>query len=458
MPGINNFRGGLAAVLLLLLTAVPACGPAGRNGGEQHPNILLISLDTLRGGHLGSYGSARFTSPFLDSLARRGTYFPFSFINTLGTTPSHTTMLSSLYQETHKVEYHHLENQTAFDVIPRRVSLLPQILYNEGYITIGVTGGGRMSRKFGFDRGFVDYEARAELADQKNLMLELVERYRDAGRPMFAFFHTYEVHAPYLPPPHHRVHFGESTGRYEGTIENLQRFKDSARRELKKEDIAHFVTMYDACLRYTDETMKEMFAKLRRMGFLDNCLVVITADHGEEFGEHGGLLHRAMLFEELIHVPLIVLGSGVPAGVVDQRMAEAVDITRTILTFAGFEPRPEMEGIDLLAPAPPERGGPDAAIVAQAGNVRYTLRTRDWKLIRTYRPERVQLFNLADDPAERRNLAHRRRERRDTMLRHLERWKSERMILPDERQQAEMTREELRMLEDLGYVYDVPGT
>jgi arylsulfatase len=454
MPGKTILRGVAAGLLLLLLTATPGCGP---DRPEGPPNILLISIDTLRADHMGCYGYARDTSPFLDSLARQGTYYPWSFINTLGTTPSHTTMLSSLYQETHKVEYHHLTGESAFDVIPAQVALLPQILKSEGYATLGVNGGGRMSPKFGFNRGFDEYLPIRGLAPQIDKMVRLVETYREEGKPMFAFFHTYEVHAPYDPPPLHRVHFGESTGQYEGTIENLQRFKNSVRRNLTKEDVAHLVTMYDAGIRYTDEGMKEMFARLRRLGFLDNCLVVITADHGEEFGEHGGLLHRALNYEEFIYVPLIILGPGIPQGVMDRRMAEAVDITRTILTYAGLEPLQGMEGFDLLAPAPPERYGPDATIFAQAGNVWYTMRTMDWKLIHNNKVNRTHLFHLASDPSERRNLTGRRTRRRDAMMRRLERWKSERMVLPDEKQQAEMTLEELDMLKELGYVYDDTG-
>ncbi len=456
MPGKKLLRGMAACLFLLLLSIAPACAP-DRTEPATPPNILLISLDTLRADHLGCYGYARDTSPFLDSLTRRGTWFPWFFINTLGTTPSHTTMLSSLYQETHKVEYHHLDGESAFDVIPQQIALLPQILKSEGYSTLGVCGGGRMSPKFGFNRGFDEYKPVAELDRQIDNMVGLVRRYRDAGTPMFAFFHTYEVHAPYLPPPHYRVHFGESTGRYEGTIENLQQFKNSANRNLTKQDLAHLVTMYDAGIRYTDERLKWMFARLRRLGFMDNCLVVITSDHGEEFAEHGGLLHRALNYEEFIHVPLIILGPGVPQGVMDHRLAEAVDITRTILTYAGFEPLQGMEGFDLLAPAPAERDGPEATIFAQAGNVWYTIRTRDWKLIHNNKVDRVKLFHLGSDPAERRNLANRRQARRDAMMRRLERWKSERMVLPDERQQAEMTREELDMLKELGYVYDDTG-
>ncbi len=451
-------RGMAAALFLLFLAAAPGCGP-DRPVVKDRPNILLISLDTLRADHLGCYGYARDTSPFLDSLARRGTYFPSAFINTLGTTPSHVTMLSSLYQETHRVEYHHLEGQTAFDVIPGMVALLPEVLKEEGYVTLGVHGGGRMSPKFGFDRGFGEYVWRRSLGGQVELMLELLAQHRADGRPVFAFFHTYEVHAPYLPPDHHRVHFGLAAGRYEATVENLRSFKTSVQEHLQEQDMARFVDSYDAGIRYADEGMKGLFVRLKQLGFLDNCLVVVTADHGEEFGEHGGLLHRVLNYEELIHVPLIINGPGVPAGLTDWRMAEEVDITRTILSYAGIEPRPEMEGFDLLAPAPPERGGPDAAVVAQAGNLRYTLRTREWKLIQNIQQDRVELFNLTRDPAEQRNLAHHRRHRwqRDAMLRTLERWKSERMILPDERQQAELTGDDIDMLKELGYVYDDAG-
>jgi arylsulfatase A-like enzyme len=448
----------MAALLFLLLLAVPACGPAPL-GATERPDILLISLDTLRADHLGCYGYDRDTSPFLDSLARRGTYFPCSFINTLGTTPSHVTMLSSLYQETHKVEYHHLEGQTAFDVIPGAVRLLPELLKQQGYVTLGVHGGGRMSPKFGFGRGFDEYVWRRTLDGQVGQMLELLDQHRAGGRPVFAFFHTYEVHAPYLPPDYLRDCFDPAPGLYEPTVENLRRFKRTVLEQLGPEDLAGFVASYDAGIRYTDEVMKGLFARLRQSGFLDNCLVVVTSDHGEEFGEHGGLLHRVLNFEELIQVPLIINGPGVPAGLMDGRMAVAVDIVPTILSYAGIAARPEMEGLDLLAPAPPERAGPEAAIVAQAGNLRYTLRTREWKLIQNIRQDRLELFNLTRDPAEQRNLAGHRRHRwqRDAMLRTLERWKSERLILPDERRKAELTGEDLDLLKELGYVYDDAG-
>jgi len=447
------------AALLLLFLAAAACGPgegpeAEPEADQEPPNILLISLDTLRADRVSGAGYHRETTPFLDALARRGTSFPEAFINTLGTTPSHTTMFSSLYQETHKVEYHHLEGQTAFDVIPGSVKLLAEVFKDAGYVTLGVHGGGRMSPRFGFDRGFDAYEAKGTLKRQIRRLLALVEQPREDGRPIFALFHTYEVHAPYRPPQHHLEGFGPAPGRYEPSIENLQRFKRTARRELAPEDLARFVDAYDAGIRYTDEGMIELFARLRRSGFLDNCLVVITADHGEEFAEHGGLLHRVLLYEELIRVPLVLFGPDVPEGVVDRRMAMLVDIAPTILAYAGIEVPPEMEGIDLLAPAPPERVGPDAAIVAQAGNVRYTLRTRKWKLIRTHRPDRIRLFDLENDPAERRNLKNKEPRVRDRMLETLEQWKRERRVLPDERRKAEMTAEELQMLEALGYVYD----
>jgi arylsulfatase A-like enzyme len=148
-----------AVMLATILAGTTSCREAGPEQSDlrsprRKPNILLISIDALRADHLGCYGYDRATSPFIDELARRGVFFEHASVNTHGTTPSHTTMLTGLYQETHRVAL----TDVARSGIPREVTLLPEILKREGYETIAVTGAGNVGGRFGFARGFDEFD------------------------------------------------------------------------------------------------------------------------------------------------------------------------------------------------------------------------------------------------------------------------------------------------------------
>ena len=444
---------GVARAALIGAMALGAAACARPHAEKTPPNILLISIDALRADHLSCYGYDRRTSPVLDDLAARGTRFSNAFVNTHGTPPSHTTLLSSLYQETHRVDLGGGDAPGGGHTIPADVGLVQEILQRNGWRTVAVTGGGYMSGEFGFSRGFDVFTDQARGVDEgTGRLIEALRAPTEAGRPVFALLHTYEVHSPYMPPDDFADLFGEYSGAIEPTNEALIPIQGTAGQVLTRGDFEYLESLYDGGIRYTDEVLGELLDELDGIGFLDNALVIITADHGEEFGEHGGLLHGGKLYEELMHVPLIVFGTGAPRGVVDPALVSHVDVAPTILAAARI-PVPEiMEGRDLLDG--PQRGPwLEQRVFSQYASQLYCVRTPRWKLI--FRPAsgQMQLFDLRRDPVERRNLREAYPEVAEQLLADLIAWRRERPQLdfeptPDD----ELSAEKIEELRALGYV------
>lgn len=228
-------------------------------------------------------------------------------------------MLSSLYQESHRVEY----DGDPLATLSEELLLLPEVLSAAGYLTMGVTGGGNVSGKFGFAQGFDRWDDRsrsvvAGTARVLDLLRQIRQVPADRERPIFAFYHTYEVHSPYALDERYHDILGEHESHFEPSTENLLQHVHSAHRNLTREDLDFIRASYDAGVQLTDATLQQLFADLDAIGFLDGALVVVTSDHGEELGEHCGLLHRDFLFDELLCVPLLVSGAGMSPGVVDE--------------------------------------------------------------------------------------------------------------------------------------------
>jgi arylsulfatase A-like enzyme len=387
-----------------MVLAAGACRPAkGPAPPPRPPDLFLISLDACRADHLSCYGYDRPTSPFLDGLAARGTRFALAFANTQGTVPSHTTLLTSLYQETHRMFHFRTEAEKRWQKVPADAVMLQELLRARGYRTLAVTDGGHMARTFGFDRGFDEFRDGATGVESgTRKLLGLLGTRPDPGRPVFAFLHTYQIHSPYDPPEPERTLFGPWPGRIgtdSGTLLELNRRGPAG---LQPGDLEFLRGQYDGGIRYTDRVLEGFFRDLEAAGFLRNAVVAVTADHGEEFGEHGGLLHRGMLYDESIRVPLILAGVRVPAGRVDGRMVSLVDVAPTLLALAGAPAAPGMAGRDLLAAGGPEG---EEEVFTQYGPLRYAVRTREWKLIRNTAPPSLELYDLRRDSGERENLA-----------------------------------------------------
>lgn len=438
-------RGRLGATEAVAALALGLFAPllSGCGRSRPPPNILLISLDACRADHLGAYGYRRATSPFVDGLAARGRRFAHAFVNTHGTPPSHATILSSLYQETHRVGSDDLSGP-ARNRVPDEVVLLQETLQRHGYTTLGVTAGGWMRGAFGWARGFTAFDDRPKKGIGSARLVRLVGGHIGDGKPIFAFLHTYAIHSPYDPPPRYRELWGHFESRFEASSENLLAI-NAGKLTVTEQDVRFIEAMYDGSIRFTDDALRRMFAELERLGFFGNHLVVITSDHGEELGERGAFVHRDLLYDDLIHVPLILEGSAVTAGV-DESLASSIDVAPTILRQAGISTRERLEGRDLLSdPAP------DAVFTQYAGR-RYAIRTRDWKLIANLRPRATELYDLRNDPEERHDLAGLRPETAQDLEARLWAWRDGLPSIDSASPGVELDEAHVERLRALGYV------
>jgi choline-sulfatase len=386
------------SIILLALATLAGCGgPPPDTSGR--PNILLITLDSCRPDHLGLYGYTRPTSSFIDELAREGTVWTNAYTSTGGTTASHATLLSGLYQETHRVALDPQQELKTRTEVPWGLLLLPGTLKQHGYRTVAVTDGGNASRAFGFAGAFDDFEDQGGGAESGARELAgMIESAQKRGRPIFAWLQTYEIHPPWPAHKDYDDLFGPSNSSFQPTTANLL-----ASGRLAPEDLQLVVDRYDAGIHRTDLALRSLFARLRKIGFLDSCIVVLTAPHGETFGEHGALLARDKLYEELIHIPLVLWGRNIPSGNVINGLIGSADIPPTLLMQAGL-PIPElMKGRDLFGNSRTTAG---SALVMQYGNQCYAVRTRQRKLIAYPSSGRRELYDLYWDPGEKDNLVH----------------------------------------------------
>jgi arylsulfatase A-like enzyme len=392
-------RKGRIALNLLASMALLACAEAP----AIPPNLILISIDTLRADHLGIYGYERDTSPNLDAFARRGVVFENALAPSAWTLPSHATMLTGLAPLRHGAVGSRFE-------IREDVPVLAERLREAGYRTAAVVNGPFVGERFGFDRGFASfhYVDPVEVAGhQRQVMATL----RAAQAPFFLFLHYMSVHQPYEPGDAFDLYSrpGAPHPEGEGNLRTLKAALRAGKRQLDAAELASLRDRYDGEIRSVDSRLAEIFEALGDR--LDrNTVLMVTADHGEEFLEHGDLGHNGTLYRELLHVPLLLRGPGVPGGGRIATLVGLVDVMPTLLDFAGVPVPDAVEGISLRdlwqQGADPERhldlvtGYPfDGEEFLKVG-----VRTRNLKLIVDLRAGTREIYDLSRDPDERRNL------------------------------------------------------
>ncbi len=403
-----------------ILTA--SAGFATSCGQEEEPaepiNVVLISIDTLRPDHLGTYGYERITSPRIDAIAKTGVVFENAFSQSPKTGPSHMTMMTGLFPETHGVRNLGDEpNLRLSDSIP----VLAELLKKANYQTAAFTGGAHVGKELGFDRGFDVFEVGGGVQGIFQKAIDQAEQMSKRPDPFFLFVHTFEVHDPYVPPVKYQEWNDPS---YQGDIFSSRReLKTAAGDQWQKQhelfwskvdperpgDIQRLQDLYDGSIKLTDELVGLLSDRLAAFGELDNTLFIIVSDHGEEFYEHEGFLHEA-LFNEVLRVVFVAKLPKDRSTQSAQRIAQPVrlvDLTPTVLRFLDL-PTPELQqGVDLLPLLRGESTDELRPIYAQwPRSFMYSLETGGWKLIQKEHEEGVDemLFEMSNDPGEKSSL------------------------------------------------------
>ncbi len=450
----------LGAVFLVL---VPAAALHLRGAGDVQaaaaPNVILISLDTLRADRLGCYGYEQATSPEIDRFSRDAVVFTQAYSPQPFTLTAHMSMLTSLYPTAHGVGTER--------GLSHNVPTLATLLGREGYATLAVVDVAHwMSPKFGFDRGFDLYHVMPNYAEVKiDGILSLID---DLDRePFFLFAHFYDVHSDktQLPYESDREDMTSFAGWYDGDFTGCNDQQECAsellyamarRREvLGGDDLEYISSLYDAGVRTLDRKLRRLFDGLEQRGLFESSVILLTADHGEEFFEHGRAMHTQN-FDECLRVPFILRPPGGRAGTSDV-IASLVDVVPTLLDFCGTAPE-LTQGVSL-APLVTggELGSPREHVLIDGKAPQLGLRTQRWSLVPTGRglaafdvtqdPGQVHEVSLGDgsssELARLRVLLNQELERLDLMREHLG---------PGRR--AELSGKDLEALRELGYVGD----
>ena len=317
-------------------------------------NILLISIDTLRGDYLGCYGNPDPVSPFIDSLSQHGVLFRNAYALSPFTVPSHGTMFTSLYPSEHGgfrptiTAFH----SYYYDRIKSPTTSLTEILRNFGYVTVAFTGGGYMSSYYGHSQGFYVYDDSNDRCESFDKAIEFLQNYQETS-PFFLFLHTFHVH-DYFPSISYEAMFCDTSLKIDKeTLFTEIRIRDNNNIGFFRrhpERAVYAKNLYNATIREVDERVKKVIEAIRKRDILDNTLVIITSDHGEEFWEHNGSSHGKKLYEEELRVPLMLLlphELDVSKRIVKNRVC-LLDISPTILDLLQIPPLNKAHGISLL--------------------------------------------------------------------------------------------------------------
>jgi arylsulfatase A-like enzyme len=383
-----------------------AAGCRGQTRTAAPQRVVLISIDTLRADHLGCYGYGRPTSPGIDALAREGILFEDVSAPSPWTLPSHASLLTGLYPSRHGLKAHDR-------YLPATVPTLAALLGRAGFVTAGVVNSYNLGPRFGLDRGFQEFLYVEEAADQAEPSTRITEQamawlrqHRD--HRLFLFVHYYDVHSDYRSRPRYEEQFvSPYRGVADGTTAQLMAYREG-RVRLEGKDAAHLIDLYDAGIRQMDDELQRLFAFLRDEKLLDGTLLILTSDHGEEFLERGGVLHGRTQFQEVMRVPLLMRGPGLPAGRRDPATTSLLDVMPTVLGLLRIERPPSLDGEDLAPSWQGEAGRLGGRYLfgeADHNNaepdVTRAVRHRSFKLHFNRLTGQRELFDLARDPGER---------------------------------------------------------
>jgi len=340
------------------------------------------------------------------------------------------SLFTSLLPTVHKVRNQSDRLGLKSPVLAHNRLTLPQVLLRSGYWTAAVAGGGNIDPGLGFDRGFQG-RFESNLLDVSELVdraLVRLEEGRRTGAPTFVFLHTYQVHGPYLPPPEYEARFAPDPSPIIGQRVALYRdlpFKKQwsimnrglgndptkaywyGKETFDEREAAYLSDLYDGEVAYTDSQIGRLLSTLGETGQLDELVVVVLADHGEEFHEHGDFEHD-QLYREHLHVPCLVrLPGGLLGGTRIAGLASLMDVMPTVLALLGLESPEGVQGKSLVSTFLSGKTDDSPQVAERVmfpDDYKAALRSPELNIIFHAVPGRLQAFDLIADPAERQDV------------------------------------------------------
>jgi arylsulfatase A-like enzyme len=436
---------GLVAVASLGCAAPPEAPP-------PKPSVLLITIETLRADHVGSYGYRRTTTPNLDRLARQGARFENAVAQAPFTLPSVASLMTGMTPPAHGVRNHPA-------VLADSIETLAERFQKAGYQTAAMTRHTWLRNKSGLDQGFLEYHNNKFSAglDARSLSLAASDwlSERDSSRPFFLWLHFLDPHLPYTPSYPYSVLYHDSHGANPQAKHLRAMAAAAADREeyvptpyadlaggpyydlvlrhypenrilldlafwrrsrgsiffnqglYSRYEVSQIVDLYDGAILYTDDNLARILETLGDLGMAESTLVAVTGDHGEAFGEHGlSFTHDFTLYDEVLRVPLVIRGPGVAPGGSIAQQVRLMDVAPTLLEMAGVEP---MSGGEARSLAPLLRGGtlPYLPAFAESAPARPQFPEQEkiylpgirgkWRMVRTDRWKLIQIPRAEGD-------------------------------------------------------------
>ncbi len=382
---------------------------------KEGPNVVFIVIDALRQDHLGCYGYERNTSPFMDALAKEGVIYKNAYSSSPWTKPSMASFLTALYPNNHRAI-------NSGDMLPESVLTISEIFKNEGCSTFFLGGGNTyLGKRFQFHQGFDSYfNERINAARLTDQFLSLIPKLKK--RRFFAYIHYMDTHLPYKQNKYYDF-FVQNKGTHHfepGKFSHKDIKRLTISNTLSAADKEYLIALYDGQIRFVDENIGRILSMLKSNHMLNDTLVVVTSDHGEEFWDHDHFEHGHSLYDELIRIPLIIAGNNVkPSERKDP--ARSIDLLPTVLEIIDIKANSyKLEEIRLLNKVNRENSEWDHLIFAMGtlrGDEKYCLihqdrklivntgnKTRKAKLIGYKKKRKFEFYDITNDPLEKENL------------------------------------------------------
>ncbi|MEM7204963.1 MAG: sulfatase [Planctomycetota bacterium] len=468
---MRTLRSGALCSALALITlgprpAAPAAGLGAPGGPDlEDVNVVVICIDTFGAEHAGAFLNPELAhTPHMDALAARGVVFRRAYAPSPWTQPSVASLFTGSMPSRHGI-------MQMTDVLRDHQVTLAEAFKERGFVTGAVISNFILRPRFGFSKGFDSYQTRPALASAAGITsakvtdrsIEWIKRNADSR--FFLFAHYFDPHYAYM----HHPEF-DRTSNYEGSLRPampIGKLRD-ARNDLTPEDVRYLIDLHHEEIAFTDAQIGRLLGFLREQGLEEKTLVVLTSDHGEEFMRHGWIGHTRTLYEELLHVPMIVSLPGTfgPATVDDP--VSLVDVKPTLLAMSSVADDAPCDGFSLLpyllGTGAPAAGrmmlGEVSAVPVNKDKFAHekiafktSLLSGSMKVIHDLSGDTWELYDLANDPEELNDLAASGHEAFAELRANLETW--EEVRAPEGEAggaPSELSDEELERLRQLGYV------